>query len=1409
MSLRIRRGTDAERLTITPLMAEPLWVTDTDSLYVGDGITLGGIRVGGVIPVDTVVEGEAQPGNTKLLLYVNDNETMYRYEPLGAAYVRDGLYILDTLDAGDTRWIGVHGKYVIQDKSIWGSLDVIGTDTEASLGLNIVTNGTFATLDFTGWTAGANWSAATGAAVHIPGSTATLATNGATVLANRWYKVTFTMRNATTGGLQFSFGGTDFEQPAGPMDINATAWSVGIYTTNTNQFIVTPSNGYDGELDDVTISLVDEASPVLELFNQDGTSQIQIRTGGTGNYSFFAGQDCGVMHDGQLNVGIGYRALSGAHNTSNNVGIGFYALRRVSSVASSGNVAIGSSTLQKLGLGSSNTAIGNGSLSSLFTGGYNAGIGPGALRSLVDGQYNVGIGRNTGYLNQNGLRNIFIGDQAGYFETGDDKLYIHSSNSVYPTVWGDLSSRYFCINGQLAGRQETIPAYNNGVGVVAQYTVVKAVGYDFGTTNFVNYDAVSSYNDKPIGILLVAGADSAISREVLKRGPARITGFNTALAAIGDSVYSDDSGALTLTPTQFPVGIVVSLAASGDVYFDFEGSFAYKPLRIFADVAAAEVASGLAGELCFVISTFTFYRYSSVGIGLTDDNTYALSTADGGNTRWIGVAGRYDLYKSLRNLSTVAEAGAIENVTQNDIIFVSDTDTIYRYETVGGAYTVNNTSVLATVDAGNTRWLGISGQYTAEPGELWTIQEEPTGFPIDPTTGEINVGASTITFTDGTRTFEIAPTGASFDIYIQGKRYDLTTENVVIPDVEGVHYIYFDDTATLQSTQVWDNEIFYSYVYVGAVYWDATNNLGIYVGDERHGVKMDGHTHALLHSTQGTKFQSGCALNTITTEQAGSANSHAQFGVDTGSIVDEDLWHSLAAVLSTTGLPIYYKLGAAGDWRRTTNAGYSFAVGGTPLPQWNEWTGATWQLTEVTNNRYLLVHVFATNDPTNEYIAVPGQAEYLSKNAAQTGANVEVANLVTAGMPFQEFIPVGSVIFQGSTAYTNTPQARIRETDLGGDYVDWRFSGVSPSSISVNSHSNLADLTNDDHRAVYQAKEGRTGDLVANATTGTIDDLANATYTGFIFNGAGAVTLRGLVAAKDSKNITIINDTGNPLSINDEDVGSAAANRITTGTGSALTLVDTASIRLEYEETSQRWRVIGGTGGGTPAPPTGDPLAIRLAALEVDGAVNLIDTDLSLYQVAALSSVLAGSVVITNRNAASVNVRVAHVDGAIGAVANADYITYDGMLLPYETKVFEIPGMAASDSILVRSDTVDVNFKFSGFFTVTVEALKRIAAYNVAVINTNEQVVSLVNNTANFKFYLCNKNATTSATVRIALIDGALGTWADEDNSLNEEILTSGETRSYKLGEGLALGGTVGIYSSSTDVNIILYGEIF
>lgn len=60
MPLQIRRGLEADRLSITPLAGELLFVTDTGKLFVGDGSTAGGINPF-IIAANSITVNELQP----------------------------------------------------------------------------------------------------------------------------------------------------------------------------------------------------------------------------------------------------------------------------------------------------------------------------------------------------------------------------------------------------------------------------------------------------------------------------------------------------------------------------------------------------------------------------------------------------------------------------------------------------------------------------------------------------------------------------------------------------------------------------------------------------------------------------------------------------------------------------------------------------------------------------------------------------------------------------------------------------------------------------------------------------------------------------------------------------------------------------------------------------------------------------------------------------------------------------------------------------------------------------------------------------------------------------------------------------------------------------------------------------
>ncbi len=347
------------------------------------------------------------------------------------------------------------------------------------------------------------------------------------------------------------------------------------------------------------------------------------------------------------------------------------------------------------------------------------------------------------------------------------------------------------------------------------------------------------------------------------------------------------------------------------------------------------------------------------------------------------------------------------------------------------------------------------------------------GFRDDPVLGSTARSVTSLSFNDGTRTLTLSITAPATEyvIFAENQKYTITTtKTATIPDTEGIHIFYFDGTGTLITAMSTITEaIISNYCLVAVLYWDATNKTAIGVGDERHGRSMDSRTHSYLHLTRGAAYGEGLALGNLSVDGAG-ANADAQFSVGNGAIYDEDLRFDITDdapqnLSSIAYIPLFYRTGASGLWRKIAATTFPVTTTGGGNPAYNQYTGATWQLTEVTDNNFLLMHYFATNDITNPIIGVVGQAVYNNIVNARAGANTELLSLRMGQLTglLAEFVPIATVIFQANSSYANAVNARIRSTG-DGDYVDWREGLVGAGAVSgVTDHGLLTGLTDDDH----------------------------------------------------------------------------------------------------------------------------------------------------------------------------------------------------------------------------------------------------------------------------------------------------------------------------------------------------------
>jgi hypothetical protein len=405
-----------------------------------------------------------------------------------------------------------------------------------------------------------------------------------------------------------------------------------------------------------------------------------------------------------------------------------------------------------------------------------------------------------------------------------------------------------------------------------------------------------------------------------------------------------------------------------------------------------------------------------------------------------------------------------------------------------------------------------------------TLTKEPTGFATR--------DESTTSFSDSgpDRTFTIAPVGASFTFYVKGVKFVKTiAESIQIPNLAGNHFIYYNDAGVLSTTQAFSNGLFRDNAIISIVYWNTDTNTRSYFAEERHGLQMDGETHSYLHTVFGAQYLSGLALENFSVNGNGSLAAHAQFTADEGTIRDEDLLLTLPA---ETQIPVLFRQGAL--WRKKTadtfpivysgTAGYTGASGRLP---YNQLISGSWQLTEVSNNSFVLVHLFGTNDKDAPIVAIQGIAEYGNVTAARLAASTEITSLT--GLPFAEFVALGSVVYETANGYTNTPKAIIRSVN-GGNYVDFRGTQLYTPAGVATSHGLLSGLVNDDHIQYHTDARGdiryytkaQVDSLIAGITSpGDIDELSYSfsnsqvtaeNITGFAFANATVRSFKAVVS---------------------------------------------------------------------------------------------------------------------------------------------------------------------------------------------------------------------------------------------------------------------------------------------------------
>lgn len=205
-----------------------------------------------------------------------------------------------------------------------------------------------------------------------------------------------------------------------------------------------------------------------------------------------------------------------------------------------------------------------------------------------------------------------------------------------------------------------------------------------------------------------------------------------------------------------------------------------------------------------------------------------------------------------------------------------------------------------------------------EPNQLKKIISEPTGFAL--LNNETDIYSSIISFSvDGTRILSITPSNEHFIFYINGKEYVKTdVSQVQIADIEGLHYIYFNENGILESKLDFAiSEIMRKYASVATVYWDYTNKKAIYIGDKRHAINTDAYQNYLdFINDQTVEYIEGTAIKFTNNtdgsinnkvDGSGTSNYHTSFAVEGGKYRNYEFVNDSEHIEFNENIPIFYK----------------------------------------------------------------------------------------------------------------------------------------------------------------------------------------------------------------------------------------------------------------------------------------------------------------------------------------------------------------------------------------------------------------------------------------------------------------------------------------------------------------------
>lgn len=360
----------------------------------------------------------------------------------------------------------------------------------------------------------------------------------------------------------------------------------------------------------------------------------------------------------------------------------------------------------------------------------------------------------------------------------------------------------------------------------------------------------------------------------------------------------------------------------------------------------------------------------------------------------------------------------------------------------------------------------------------------------------------------GTTTITITPTGSSYRVWINGVLYTYTgAQTISHTATQGLWYIYYNANGVLTASQtVWD---LLSVAPVAIVYYDATTPDYIFF-DERHHYDYNAEAHIANHFSIGTFELSPSTDFALSSYTIGTAsNAGTQWALAGGTICDEDIHMLDSAVASAGPYQLMARTGSAGNFIRTAST-LPYYPGTTYIP-YNQYTGTTWQLTDLGIHQYVNYYVFGTLsvESVKQILIIPGQTTYTSLASAQAES---VGSLNLTQFPTLEYCPLYQITFYTSPPNSNTGKCsiagvnRINSTRASVSAAPGYVLPVATSTVLGGVMPDGTTILNSSGAISVATITLGTTALVPGTTVTTVAGLTSVTATTFVGALSGTAT---------------------------------------------------------------------------------------------------------------------------------------------------------------------------------------------------------------------------------------------------------------------------------------------------------------